>query len=777
MAHTRRTTNARRLGQWPSIAHLLVALGLSLVAGLLPQQSLAPSPTPAAASGIIPTIELAGSVWTGFAIPGIGDVRVRGNYAYVAPGEGDFQIIDVRTKRKPKIVGHLAVGFTWNVEVLGQYAFLWSYGDGGGLITVDIADPSHPVHLHSPETPWPSRISWSAPPGASIGQVRASGRYLYITLYTLDPKSAPLAYDFVVLDVADPRYVTEVATVAVGVGAGTFQLYLSGAHAYVGLTFGGVAIVDISVPSRPVAKGAYRGEGPTDHPYLIGHVGTSLVMATWQSRVLYYLSGGDGTFAGNDGSPANPVDLILVDASAPTRPVRRSSYRLPGPHVLPWQAVAANNYLHVVDHRCIQCGVYPGTPRSRVLTFDVTNQSTPKLVYQYQQQARAQMISLSGAGQYLYVNEANYGLRILSIVNPARPAYVGGTPTASEGRYAWANDEQTFAYVMDSGAGTIHVIDVAEKSSPVRRGSYWDGGEISPYDKFAGRGPVLYVPESLGSVAIIDVSNPDAPVRAGRFSGFTGISQRIVLIGQYAYVTALLADDTGQYEQALFIYDIAAPNTPILQSRLTVERGATVPRAAPQIAVDGQHAYLVLPDAQKLVIVSVAAPTRPRIVSTLRDTVRLTFAPFWGEWEGRLAVARGYAYILTGEDGYIHQGPDGRVRPFHIVDVRDPLHPVYRRAFDDLAGVEYLESGDHFPNDLLISGNWLYLGAYWPLIAFALDDPLHPRYVTDSYAQGVESPFAYNQITGWSLGRLLGPYLYAPIIQGLTITRITPPPS
>lgn len=90
-------------------------------------------------SGAPPTMTLEGSVWTGFGVPG-SPVVARGDYAYAAPTEGDFQIFDIRDKQNPKIVGHVLVGFGNGVEVEGNYAYLKLLGSPpGGFVVVDIS--------------------------------------------------------------------------------------------------------------------------------------------------------------------------------------------------------------------------------------------------------------------------------------------------------------------------------------------------------------------------------------------------------------------------------------------------------------------------------------------------------------------------------------------------------------------------------------------------------------------------------------------------------------
>lgn len=723
-----------------------------------------------------PAITIEGSAWTGFGVPGAGEVSVQGDFAYVAPGEGDFQVIDIKNKNRPANVGFLGVDFQSDVRVEGEYAYLKSFLNKFGILVVDVADPANPKSVH-PDA-FLGGLTWTAPEGTTIGDFRVRDGYVYLTLRQIDAaKPSASAYDFLILNAKDPLHITEVSGLRLGENA--FRLYLHQNYAYVGFIKGGTAVVDISIPQSPVLKGMYREKSGEDNsPYLLGHAGSTLLMATWQPAILHNIYGDDKYWV-DTALNSQPIELLFVDASEPLRPMRQGTYRFLENQVLPWQAVALDNYIYVIDQRGLEAGVYSADPhiRPRLLTFAMTNQQTPKLLNQFIQKERSHMNSLTRQGNYLYINEFNYGMRIFSMTDRAQPRYVGGTPTASDGRYVWVNDDETFAYLMDSWGGTIWIIDVSNKAKPVKRGYYWNAGAYNPYDKFVGRRSFLYVPGE-GRVVIIDVSNPEQPALVAKFpGGDLGIFPRITLAGHYAYVSAILPDGSGSYEKALFIYDITQPRTPILKSRLSLIRNTVSPRSAssPQIAVDGHYAYLMLTDEHTLLIVDIANPKDPQIVGRLEENKKFVFPEAGGEHGGRLAIAQGHAYILTGEDYYYEKGSDSQFQLMHIVDVRNPSQPIHRRLYADFTDTGYLIQGDNQPNDLIASGKRLYLGSYSPLTIYDLSDPLNPRYLTDSGTQGVPSPVGYyGQHTGWSLGRLMEQYLYAPTLQGLHIFKIEP---
>jgi hypothetical protein len=114
-----------------------------------------------------------------------------------------------------------------------------------------------------------------------------------------------------------------------------------------------------------------------------------------------------------------------------------------------------------------------------------------------------------------------------------------------------------------------------------------------------------------------------------------------------------------------------------------------------------------------------------------------------------LYVEGGYAYISTGEWG------SGRV--IHIVDVSDPLNPTDAARFDhDLAVAE----------DYWISGRYLYLRDYGNMYIFDVSDPVAPVEVTDALGKGL------NLGAGWSIGQLVGEYVYSPSLDYFNVIDV-----
>ena len=112
------------------------------------------------------------------------------------------------------------------------------------------------------------------------------------------------------------------------------------------------------------------------------------------------------------------------------------------------------------------------------------------------------------SGRYAYIADANDGLRVIDVANPAAPVEVGiyDTPEYAEDV---AVAGQT-AYVADRGSG-LRVIDVTNPAAPVEVGFYDTPGMPGAWPCRA-----LRLRRRSGSgLRVIDVTNPAAPVEVG----------------------------------------------------------------------------------------------------------------------------------------------------------------------------------------------------------------------------------------------------------------------
>lgn len=208
------------------------------------------------------------------------DLALEGDFAYVACGSADLQIVSVADPRTPAIAAALSLpGDAFDVRVVDDFAYVAA--GAGGLQIVDVSTPTAPRRAGSANTP-----------GSALGVAEAAGiAYVVdgrglrifdvanpaapVALGSIDLPGVPRGVDVsgglavvaaeragvLVLDVSNPA---SPRLVGLAHTRNTYSyaadVVLRGSLAYVadGANFqlGGARIVDLSVPSTPVVVGA-----------------------------------------------------------------------------------------------------------------------------------------------------------------------------------------------------------------------------------------------------------------------------------------------------------------------------------------------------------------------------------------------------------------------------------------------------------------------------------------------------------------------------------------
>ncbi len=282
------------------------------------------------------------------------------------------------------------------------------------------------------------------------------------------------------------------------------------------------------------------------------------------------------------------------------------------------------------------------------------------------------------AGGYAYVALDPAGLGVLSLEDPARPAWVGGweppAPAAAlvhQPPYLFlalgpagvvildvsdpvhpaelarietpgiANDVDVcgagLLAIADGPAGGLRLWSVADVHVPAELGSLDTPGDANAV---ACAGGTAWVADGLPGLLGITVADPTAPAEVGRYNS-PGDARHVVVRGELAY----LADG---WVGGLSIVSLADPAHPSRLSRLDTDGLALAVALGDGLAavVDGP-----LPGIQLVDVSSAAAPARRGIIPTLGYA-----------WD--VDVAGGVAYVANGFGG------------LWTVSVADPRHPV-----------------------------------------------------------------------------------------------------
>ncbi len=329
------------------------------------------------------------------------------------------------------------------------------------------------------------------------------------------------------------------------------------------------------------------------------------------------------------------------------------------------------------------------------------------------------------AGNHAFVADDASGLQVIDITNPANPALVGSCDTGNAYGVAVAGDH---AFVADWFGG-LAVIDITDPSSPVLVGSYDTPGFALDV---AIAGDHAFVADYGSGLQVIDISDPANPMFAGSYDT-PGIARRVVVAGDLA----CLADHDG----GLQMIDITDPSNPVLAGSYDtpgIAFGVTVagdlafvadgmgglqvigvglfmnpllagsyqtPGAATDVAVAGDHAF-VADFISGLRVVDISDPSNPVSAGSYNT-------PGWAQG---IAVSGDHAFIADGDIG------------MQVIDITDPMSPV-------LIGTFALTWGEAF--GVAVAGDLAYLAAddsgLWTI---DISDPTNPVMINAFNAEG-----------------------------------------
>ncbi|MBZ5640226.1 MAG: hypothetical protein LAO51_15885 [Acidobacteriia bacterium] len=176
----------------------------------------------------------------GLATGAVNHLHVVGNLAYVAAGTAGVKIVDVSVPSAPVLVGtYDSPGSAWDVKVAGKRAFVADYTSG--FEVVDVTNPAAPALLGTYSTYWEAVA------------VDFSGRYAYV--------AEGGGRRVQILDVSDPASPVWMADIPTPDDAQDVRVV--GNLAYITCRYGGLRVVDVSIPWAPVEVGSYVTNEPS----------------------------------------------------------------------------------------------------------------------------------------------------------------------------------------------------------------------------------------------------------------------------------------------------------------------------------------------------------------------------------------------------------------------------------------------------------------------------------------------------------------------------------
>jgi len=135
-------------------------------------------------------------------------------------------------------------------------------------------------------------------------------------------------------------------------------------------------------------------------------------------------------------------------------------------------------------------------------------------------------------GEYAYVADGAWGLRIISITDPVHPVQVGYRHTTGMFQMDVVVSGD-YAYTADYDQG-LRVISIADPTNPV------EVGYCDTQDRALGvalNGDYAYVADFNGGLRVISIADPANPVEVG-YHGTPDMAMGVAVDGDYVYIAA-----------------------------------------------------------------------------------------------------------------------------------------------------------------------------------------------------------------------------------------------
>ena len=436
------------------------------------------------------------------------------------------------------------------LTVVGNYVYLISAWDAPRFSVVDITDPAAPVKKGECEaqTVWGGSLSYS------------SG-YVY---HSVEQQGVP---DIQVIRVSDPQ--SPAVVKRLGIPANGFTVAGGKLYAIGDQNGNKFWVYSLADPLNPVKEGEYSGNVYGNRP----------AMYVDGSRV-YSAAEGNG--------------VQIFNVSDPTYPGKLSDFTGSGAGLAKGVYAAGDTMYIVADNKVLFVNVAnPGSPsllgeKEINGAARVRGSGGPAYVMAMGDGA-VQRVAFTGGqavvsaagespsmasglladGDRLYVGSADY-LWIMNIADPSAPYAL-----AKDAR--WKN-LRPLAVSADRLYGTMgskaYVVDVTNPAAMIPVSEYTAAGAIKPR-AMAGTTALLGVDTNndrkSDTLEIVDYASPAAPVkRASLTNLFTDELTDVAGAGNLACVAGEGTDGTN----AVKVYDVSTPSSPVLKTTLNVQGGS-----------------------------------------------------------------------------------------------------------------------------------------------------------------------------------------------------------
>lgn len=654
-------------------------------------------------------LEVLTNLYTGFGVPGP-PVKIRGNFAYVGPGEGHYTIVDISNKRSPQVVS-IIPSWYFSSHILFYKHYAYFETSHRSLILVDdLSNPCRPGRLRN----------------VSFDRDRFGRLSLVIEEADVGVSSGGSEGGLSFFDLSEPLYPRFIGSLKDV--AGIFRV---GDRALT-YTPTSIKLIDLSNPRKPKLL-------PGELPRQKDRKGKSLpTVFALSSR---YLALRDG----------KKITLYRINLRRSLKAEKLAELDVPkgcGKYIF---GAFNDNYFYLLDGK-LGPGQYSlswRSPKSRWFAYRIGAGSLEQ-TFLYEHHYPSAFGNITIEGKYAYVSDYNYGMWIFDLNDPAKPQLLGGAVTAGE------SDGLSFdgnkLYMWQTFGGAVFIIDISNPARPQRLGEYWDGAWL-PYGgarrgnyTIDSSGDYLYVPRQRRGVLVVDTTDPAEPRVVGDFLDRDGNSLNvggdfIDVVDDRAYLIARF-----RRGMKLLIYDISDPAKPSLITSFPIPSSDLLCKSGKLLYLGNRKGGFSIIDLQE--------EKKPSVLSTL--DLKAQSALDLREYLSGIAVGGGYAYCTARGKG--RPGP----MYIHIIDVRNPSRPKYIKSVDpfpDLPDAPCSLWGD-FYQDIILEGDYLFIGNYIQVECISIVEPENPRLLDYKH-------IGYQ----WSVGKRRGEYLFVPALTGLVILK------
>ena len=458
-------------------------------------------------------------------LPGIiYGVKLLGQYAYVADGEGGLQVVDVSNPSAPKIAGYYSTTnylYTRGLSIYG--GTVYATDDTGGFEIFSLGNPTSPTLLSS------TNINVGYVVGNVIIKGSANGTFAYVStgsgLYVIDVSNpaAPVVhshtstssmysitlsgnyvigaclndYSIHMVNVSNPDSLIDVSINNTS-GTGFSAVAVANNYLYAESTFTGIGFVVYSISGTNLTMVGQSASLLSD-----GGIADKMIVSGSQ---IYTMAG--------------LLGLQIVNISSPFAPSLLTSFTDSGLYASYWSVAVTGNALCASDYKNFK-------------VFDASQLSMPLVANLTGMGAANRLVAQNGIA-YL---KASDGTRLYSVATPSSPQFKSTISNSVVYPYGMQIIGTTLYIVGYNGSGARFVaVDVSNPSAPVTRGTkdFPDTG-YALAQTVAVNGSKALVGLVGGRISFLDISTISSPVERGSMTTAIPYDIRISPDGNYAY--------------------------------------------------------------------------------------------------------------------------------------------------------------------------------------------------------------------------------------------------